>query len=332
MPTIGGKKAAILCLLEILRRYSDIDHPLSMHQLIHYLHQNYGISAERKSVSRNISLLLEMGMDISTYEENHRGYFLREREFDNLELRILIDSVMTSRYIPESDAKRLIHKLESLGSIYFRHQVRHVHSLPSWPHQHNKAFFFNLDLISEAIDRSQKISFTYNQYGTDGRLHPVRRNFIVSPYALIAANTQYYLVANYAKYDNLSHYRVDQITEITILPEENRPIRELPHCPDAIDIGKYAQEHFLMYGGAPERVVLKMDISCAGDVVDVFGANAQMQPLDETYMKVILNVAPEGIRYFIWQFGWHCEVLEPASLRETIWKDLQSIMEKYMEN
>ena len=189
MPTIGGKKAAILCLLEILRRYSDIDHPLSMHQLIQYLHKNYGISAERKSVSRNISLLLEMGMDISTYDENHKGYFLREREFDNLELRILIDSVMTSRYIPESDAKRLIHKLESLGSIYFRHQMRHVHSLPSWPHQHNKAFFFNLDLINEAIDLGQKISFTYNQYGTDGRLHPVRRNFIVSPYALIAANT-----------------------------------------------------------------------------------------------------------------------------------------------
>ena len=203
MPTIGGKKAAILCLLEILRRYSDIDHPLSMHQLIQYLHKNYGISAERKSVSRNISLLLEMGMDISTYDENHKGYFLREREFDNLELRILIDSVMTSRYIPESDAKRLIHKLESLGSIYFRHQVRHVHSLPSWPHQHNKAFFFNLDLINEAIDLGQKISFTYNQYGTDGRLHPVRRNFIVSPYALIAANTQYYLVANYAKYGTL---------------------------------------------------------------------------------------------------------------------------------
>ena len=87
-----------------------------------------------------------------------------------------------------------------------------------------------------------------------------------------------------------------------------------------------------MYGGAPERVVLKMDISCAGDVVDVFGANAQMQPLDETHMKVILNVAPEGIRYFIWQFGWHCEVLEPASLRNTIREDLESIMEKYREN
>lgn len=88
-----------------------------------------------------------------------------------------------------------------------------------------------------------------------------------------------------------------------------------------------------MYGGAPERVVLKMDISCAGDVVVFSAPTRKWQPLDETYMKVILNVCPRnGIRYFIWQFGWHCEVLEPASLRETIRKDLQSIMEKYMEN
>ena len=68
--SVGGRSALPLCILEILKNYSDEEHPLTSGEIIKKLKADYGLSAARNAVERNLSLLCELGWDISTYEEN----------------------------------------------------------------------------------------------------------------------------------------------------------------------------------------------------------------------------------------------------------------------
>ena len=330
MPFVGGKKALPLCILQILKDYSDSSHPLTYKEIIRRLQQEYGIEAARNAVGQNISLLCEMGYDISTYEENQKGAYLASREFDDMELRVLIDSVLISKYIPASNAKHLVEKLASLSNIQFKGRMKHIYALHEGRHQRNREFFFTLSIIDEAISLSRQIAFFYNRMSTDKKLTPVRKaKDVVHPYAIVCANGQYYLIASFRKYDHLIHYRLDRITQIEMLDKTARPITEMPGCENGLNIVQYAAEHNLMFGGKTERIVLKMNKRFAGVVVDTFGYDVKIRDLDDDYMEVRLKAAIEGVRFFALQYSPNCEVLEPEKLRELVKADIIEMARKY---
>ena len=331
--SIGGRSALPLCILQVLKDYSDEEHPLNSGAIIQKLDADYGLRAARNAVGRNLSLLCELGWDISTYEENGRGAYLRTRELSDVELRILIDSVLSSRYIPQEDARALIEKLAALGNHHFkRRRLRHAHSLPLWPHHRNRAFFENLERIDAAIENRKQLRFVLNSVGVNGELTPRGdRPYVVHPFAMICTNGQYYLVGCYGGYDNLTHYRIDRMTDVAVLDESARPIDSLPGYRDGrrFDAALYAQEHHFMFGGKPVTVVLRMSRSCAGDVLDAFGSRAAMRALDDERMEVRVTAALEGMRFFALQFGNHCEVLSPRKLREQVMDDIKKMAERY---
>lgn len=205
----GNKKMLNMLILEILEQYSDAEHHLTQKEIIRLLKLNYDMVCDRRSVKSNILYLKEMGYDIDMTS----GYFLAERRFENAELRMLIDSVLFSKNISTKQAKDLIEKLESFGNRYFHAKVSHVSNLPELPHTDNKQVMYVLDALNDAIEQKKKVSFTYNSYGTDFKLHPRRKEpYLVNPYQLVANNGFYYLIGNYDKYDDVSHYRVDRMT------------------------------------------------------------------------------------------------------------------------
>ena len=95
--------------------------------------------------------------------------------------------------------------------------MAHVSNLPALSHTDNKQIMIVLDVLNDAIENNRKVSFIYNSYGTDFKLHPKRNEpYIVNPYQLVASNGWYYLIGNYDKYDNLSHYRIDKIRPFAV--------------------------------------------------------------------------------------------------------------------
>ena len=126
MEGLEPKKLALLRILQILQKYSDSSHPLKQEDIARYLDADYGIVIERKAISRNLSLLREAGFEI---ESNRAGSYLNERDFTDAELRILIDGVLSSKYITARYSKDLIDKLCALSSKYFRSHVSHIHTV-----------------------------------------------------------------------------------------------------------------------------------------------------------------------------------------------------------
>ena len=134
MYATGNKKMLNMLILEILRKYTDEDHSLTQQEIIRLLDINYGMECDRRSVKNNVLSLKELGYDISM----EKGYRLLSREFDDSELRILIDSVLFSKSISTKQAKGLIEKIRSLASNYFNVKVSHVSNLPELNRTINK--------------------------------------------------------------------------------------------------------------------------------------------------------------------------------------------------
>ena len=106
------EKANAICLLEVLKEYSDAEHILPMREIIAKMQSLYGIKIDRRTVYGAVALLIELGYDISLYEDNGVGYYLRERELEPSEVLLLTDAVYSFPFIPARQTEQLVQKLQ----------------------------------------------------------------------------------------------------------------------------------------------------------------------------------------------------------------------------
>lgn len=326
MYATGNKKMLNMLILEILRKYTDEDHALTQQEILKLLDKNYGMECDRRSVKNNILCLKEMGYDISM----EKGYRLLSREFDDAELRILIDSVLFSKSISTRQAKGLIKKLRDMASNFFNAKVSHVSNLPDLNRTDNKQAMYTLDAINDAIADKRKISFTYNEMDTDFRLHPKRKEpYIVNPYQVVANNGRFYLIANYDKYDNVAHFRIDKMTNVTELEEKVKPMKQVQGLEAGLNLPKHMAEHVYMFSGESVPVKIKTTADMMSELVDWFGRDFKIieQDGDEITIRVICNY--DAMRYWALQYGPYVEVIAPLSLREKLREDAMAMLQKY---
>ena len=139
---------------------------------------------ERKAISRNISLLTEAGVEI---ESTRAGSYIDYREFEDAELHMLIDAVLSSRYITAARSKDLIDRICGLSSKYFKSSVKHIHSVNDWGKTDNTTVFYNIETIGKGIERRKQLRYDYNKYGLDKKLHKSSEQR-VSPYQMVLHN------------------------------------------------------------------------------------------------------------------------------------------------
>ncbi len=328
MPELGGKKGLPLCVLEVLRARSTKDKPMTMAQIEEALRSQFGMEAGRNAIARSLSLLREMGYSIPSGRGGKGAYL--EPLFSGTELRVLIDSVLLSRYIPQEEAKALIAKLTSMGSAGFSNGAQDIHAVDKWYRTHHQAFFELLDGLSQAVRTHVQVRFAYNHVGLDGELTSDGRLRQAHPLALLCAQGQYYLLACYEKERELRHFRVDHITDLALTSQPAVTPYELSEFRGGVDLAKYAAEHRYMFSGEPMRVTLRMPQTAAGQVFDAFGHHAELTPLpDGKWMEVRLTSSLENMRIFALQYAWVCEVVAPAALREMVRQDVQRIAQRY---
>ena len=213
-----SNRANAICILEILREYSDAEHILSMREIIQKMKSIYDSTVDRRTVYSAVNLLkYDLGYEISVYEENKCGYYLQERELEPSEVRLLMDTVYTFDGIPVRQSEMLIDKLQKFLSCYQRKSYCNLKIIRAERRTPNKAVFSTIDLLDEAISKKVQVEFTYLQYDLQKRLMPQKQmRYLVNPYMLVFANGNYYLVCNYNGHDNISYYRVDKIFDVKI--------------------------------------------------------------------------------------------------------------------
>lgn len=319
MDNVNASKLKILYLLKILKEETDEDNVLTMNELVEKL-AHYDIKAERKSVARDLNSLCDFGYDISLFEDR-KGYYLRERDFDQSELRFLIDAVLSSRCITTKKSTELITKLEKQTSKTAAKKLRANRSISDRIKCKNEEFYYNIDKISAAISENRKITFQYYTYNVDKTktLRGEGRTYELSPYDLVWNEDYYYLIGNHDKYEDFTHYRIDRMHNIKITENQRRNITEIKGYDSHDNTSTYLKKTFRMFGGESTKVEIKFSNDMINIIIDRFGEEVMIRHLEDGHFKVIAEVnAGEGFISWILQFGDKAEVLYPEKLREDI--------------
>jgi len=304
----------ILCILKILEEYSDAEHMMTASDIIKKYQAQYDAKLDRRTVYSAIDSLNEIGYDISTFEENGKGYFLRERVFEPAEVKLLIDAAHSFAYISPNQTKELITKLRGLLNVYDRQKTNSAMIVNPNKKSLNQQVVLNTDILGEAISEKKKVSFIYMDYGYDKKLKPRRKEpYIVNPYGLICENEQYYLVCIYQGHEDPSLYRVDMMKDIEVL-EADIDLSSKDANLDSVKKITYA------HAGKPETIRLKCDKKALRYVIEKFGSDVKIieNKKGDGGFEAVFTASPEGITYWALQYLQHVEVLAPKSLRKAV--------------
>ena len=315
MAKSSNQKLKLLYLCQYLLRHSDEEHPVTVAQMIDYLSRQ-DIAAERKSIYDDMEALRLFGLDVQTVRiGSATGYFIGQREFQLPELKLLVDSVQSSKFITEKKSLELIGKLEGLTSEYGARELSHQVYVRGRIKTMNESIYYNVDEIHAAIDQDRAITFKYFEWSVSKERVWRRggKRYAVSPWALMWDDENYYLLAFDPEAGHIKHFRVDKMGAIALTDKPRQGAEVFAQ----LDMGAYTNTHFGMFSGDVQPVRLAFENALAGPVIDQFGADVSLVPLDEGHFSVTVRVAV-NVQLFGWLcgFGTRARILAPASAAE----------------
>lgn len=344
------KKMMNMYILDILKRNTDSKHPMTQKEIQKRLETEYEITVDRKAVKANLEYLINDGTYNIEYTTRVRltpnrtsgelernellTGFYHNNVFTDSELRLLMDSVLFSRSIPTSNKKEMLEKLKALSNKYFKFSTGNIQAYESPDRETNKELFYTIEMLDEAISKGLQVRFLYNEYGVDKKLHHRLdesgevREYIINPYKMAANCGRYYLICNYDKYDDISHYRIDRISNVEGLSTPRKPEKQVTGL-DTLDVAQYMQEHIYMFGGRSIRAKFEMPSYLISDVLDAFSANVNFEDLGDGNVLASVKVNENDIRFWARQYASQIKITEPKELVEMCKLDLVNALKLY---
>lgn len=325
------QKLKLLYVLDILKKYSDEEHPLNASEIAEKL-SVYGIDAERKSIYDDIFQLEIYGADIIK-SSNKKGWFIGSREFEVPEINLLCDAVKSANFISANKTRELLSKLTDMLSENEKDKQRNVFFDPNIKCK-NEEIYYTIDKLNAAIKQQKQVTLKYSsRILSNGReIQKKTKEMVINPYALTWQDDHYYLVGNYAKYDNLIHLRVDRMNSVEITENNARHFSVVSEYTDFFDIADYTEKLISMHSGELCDVELCCDKSIIEPVLDHFGENIYIKNVtDNTFsFKAKLSLS-EAVVTWILNFGEKMTVKSPEKLREMIKSRITATLKNYEE-
>lgn len=319
MPKSKNQKLKLYYIIEYFKRNTDEEHPVSVTELIEYL-AGLGITAERKSIYRDIAAMGELGYEVISLHDKRFTYYLADRDFETAELRMLADAVASSRFITKKKSAQLIKKLTSLTTTYDASKLEAQILVANRIKTSNESIYYNVDSIHNAISDNSGITFTY--FDWDNQKRKVYRHdgalYNVSPWALVWNNENYYMVGFDHTAQEIRHYRVDRMMMISKTGEPRLGKAQFRET----DTAQYTKKFFGMYGGESVRVTLNCDNSITNAVIDMFGTDVKFEPCSNDTFNVTVELAISPVFLsWVFMFGGGVRVISPESVNDKL-KDM----------
>lgn len=284
-----NQKLKILYLMKILYEMTDETHSITLNQIVEEL-KKYDVTAERKSIYSDIEYLRTYGIDIQGTQRDRAYYYqVVNRDFELVELKMLVDAVSAARFITKKESDNLIKKLEQFASKYEADQLQRQVNVNGRVKSQNKRVFYSVDAIHDAINSNQQITFQYFSWNVkkEMELRHDGKIYHVSPWALCWDDEKYYLIGYDSDENRIKHFRVDKMTNTKIAPEKRVGKQEF----DKLNMSDYVNRMFGMFDGEVEKVELRCPDSMANVIIDRFGTDIQIIREKDGYFTAKVNVA-----------------------------------------
>ena len=328
MPKSTNQKLKSLYLMKILLEKTDDEHRMTMQEILAAL-EAYGITAERKSIYADIEELRLYGLDVVKEKQgNTYGYYVASRQFELAELKLLVDSVQSAKFITAKKSHELIKKIEGLCSHYEANQLQRQVYMTERIKAINENIYYNVDKLQDAIAQNSKITFQYFQWNVKKEMVLKRdgARYRVSPWALSWDDENYYLIAFDEQAGIVKHFRVDKMLHIELTGEMREGEEALP----GFDIAVYARKMFGMFAGEERTVKLRCENKFAGVMIDRFGKEVMMRPEDETHFVIHVNVAVSR-QFLSWvmSLGEGVRIISPEEVVVQVQEEIRRLAQQY---
>ncbi len=323
-----NQKLKMLYLVQLFSRETDDEHKLTMPEIIAKLAAE-GVNADRKTLYQDFEELRRFGFDIISEKDGRNFYYyLGSRDFELPELKLLVDSVQSAKFITDKKSDQLIKKLESLVSKYEGSQLHRQVIISGRVKTMNESIYYNVDKIHAAIGDDRQIRFKYFDWNLKKEMEPRYDGkwYQLSPWALMWDDEKYYLVAYDSKHETIIHYRVDKMTQIGILDEK----REGHEAFRKFNIAHYTNTLFGMFAGDETKVTIEAENRLVSVFIDRFGKDIIIAPIDEDHFRTTVTVAVSK-QFFGWIMGidGDVRVVAPDSVVKQIKEELKRLTERY---
>ncbi|MGN0179514.1 MAG: helix-turn-helix transcriptional regulator [Monoglobaceae bacterium] len=324
---LSRQKLKMMYLAKILLENTDEEHTITVPEMIAELGR-HGVSAERKSIYDDLEYLRLFGLDICSRKTRTTDYYIASREFELPELKLLVDSVQSSKFITRKKSMELISKIEKLTS---RENAKKLHRqvfVTNRVKTMNEQIYYNVDRIHDAIAADKQITFRYFDIDVNKK-KVYRKNgerYAESPVALTWDDENYYLITYKAKYNNYIHYRVDKMEGIE-MSEEDRALSDKP-----FDLSAYSKTMFQMFGGEETEVSVRFDNELVGVVYDRFGVDIPIVKKDEKHFtcRIRVAVSPHFLSWII-SFGGRAQIISPQSVIDELCALVENVRSNYKQ-
>ena len=323
-----NQKLKMLYLVQLFSRETDDTHKLTMPEIITKLAAE-GVNADRKTLYQDFEELRRFGFDIISEKDGRNFYYyLGSRDFELPELKLLVDSVQSAKFITDKKSAQLIKKLESLVSKYEGSQLHRQVIISGRVKTMNESIYYNVDKIHAAIGEDRQIRFKYFDWNLKKEMEPRYDGkwYRLSPWALMWDDEKYYLVAYDSKHETIIHYRVDKMTQIGILDEK----REGHEAFRKFNIAHYTNTLFGMFAGDETKVTIEAENRLVSVFIDRFGKDIIIAPIDDDHFRTTVTVAVS--KQF---FGWimaidgDVRIVAPDTVVRQIREEIERQAEKY---
>ena len=315
MPKGTNQKFKLYRLAQIMMKKTDEEHYITMPEIKEALAE-YDITADRKSLYNDLRDLEILGIEVEGEQDGNRyRYHVVNRPFELPELKLLVDAIQSSKFITEKKSNSLIKKLETMVSEYDAQKLQRQVYVSGRIKAMNESIYYTVDAIHNAISEHKQIRFQYFQWNV--KKEPQLRHggawYHISPWGLSWDDENYYLVG----FDS----------EAGLIKHESRDGKE--HF-KKLDMADYARKSFGMFGGEEETVKLQVSNGLAGVIIDRFGKDAMMIPVDEDHFNVSVDVhVSRQFLGWVFSLGESVRILGPEAVVDQMKAETQRLIGQY---
>lgn len=267
------------------------------------------------------------------YDPHKKGYILKNPPFEPYELRLMVDSIQSSKFITADISRKITAKIKTLADKETVATLNRQAQVADRVRSMNESVVKDADRIHAAIAADSKIAFRYFHYSPNKNkpksYSKSGEQYIVSPYTLLWNDGNYYLYAYVSENERFQMFRVDRMERIMPPLMEKREGKELYRAETLID---QKAKVFGMYHGEAYRVHMRIINRLADAVIDQFGKDTILVP-DGNYhftTTVFVEISPP---FFAWvtTFGKGVQILSPEPVIEGMKKFIKDVSDMYKD-
>lgn len=320
----SGQGVKLLYIRDYLYTHATKEHPKNAKDISKYL-ASMGVSASVKTIYNDIlRLQIDFGVPIE-YNPSKWGYYITQPQFEPYELRLLVDSVQSAKFLTENMAAQLTQKIKQLADIYTKDSLNRQAYVSNRVRNMNEEAMRGLDCIYEAISKDRKISFRYFKY-TSNRDKPkqyTKHNgsavITVSPYLVVWDGERHVLVAHTEQegMPAIASICADRVERVRVL-DEPREGKDTIRESGLLEF-KFRPFGIGMFSEGITTVQLLAHNDCATHIVEKFGTDLPMIPYDASHFTVSLQVELTPLFYdWLALYPGRIKVLSPPQAIEAM--------------